>query len=176
MYAWPWNGRAWCSQSEKNSIGPSMTWLMLQSGPPWHSVGKAVRSFGSPSYPLVASKSARRNRVGVDLVPGVSRSIPNAWKISPAYPSNFVHCSGLMVRGRTFSQCVVSSGSKARVDMSSLLQGVDGSASLYGLPEADQRMVALELLPDDQHGGARGDDACLQRGEDHRRHPRPRTR
>ena len=32
--------------------------------------------------PAVASKSARRNRSGVSRVPGVSRSIPNASKIS----------------------------------------------------------------------------------------------
>ena len=46
------------------------------------SAGKLVASFGSPSYPAVASNSARRNRSGVSRVPGVSRSIPNASKIS----------------------------------------------------------------------------------------------
>ena len=59
-------------------------WAMLQSGPPRHSVGNAVSSLGSPSYPLVASKSARTKRVGVALVPGVSRSIPKAENISAA--------------------------------------------------------------------------------------------
>ena len=34
---------------EKNEMGPSMTWLRRQSEPPRHSVGKAVRSLGSPS-------------------------------------------------------------------------------------------------------------------------------
>ena len=49
MYARPKNGSTWCSHSAKNGIGPSTTWASSQLVPPWHSVGKAVSSFGSPS-------------------------------------------------------------------------------------------------------------------------------
>ncbi len=59
-----------------------MTWLILQSGPPWHSVGNAVSSLASPSYPAVESNIALRKRCGVRSVPVVSRSMPKAVKIS----------------------------------------------------------------------------------------------
>jgi hypothetical protein len=79
----PKKGRAWCSHRAKNEMGPSTTWLIRQLAPPWHSVGNAVSSLGSPSYPAVESNIARRNRPGVFRVPGVSVSMPNAVKISP---------------------------------------------------------------------------------------------
>ncbi len=49
-----------------------MIWLIRQSGPPRYSVGNAVSSLGSPSYPSVESSSAFRKRSGVRLVLGVS--------------------------------------------------------------------------------------------------------
>jgi hypothetical protein len=70
------NGRLWCSHREKNAIGPSTTWLIRQSGPPRHSVGNTVTSFSSPSYPLVASKIARRKRRGVSAVDGEPAACP----------------------------------------------------------------------------------------------------
>ena len=45
----PKNGSTWCSHSPTNGIGPSTIWASSQLAPPRHSVGNAVRSFGSPS-------------------------------------------------------------------------------------------------------------------------------
>ena len=70
-----------------------------------------MRSFSSPSYPEVASNIAFRNRFGVSRVPGVSRSIPNAPKISLTYASKRSQSAASMCRGETCSHSVVSSGS-----------------------------------------------------------------
>jgi hypothetical protein len=68
-------------------------------------VGNAVTSFSSPSYPLVASKIARRNRRGVAAVDTVPAGMPIAVKISSMYPSNRRHCSGVISRGQTAAHC-----------------------------------------------------------------------
>ena len=63
------------------------------------SVGNVVTSLGSPSYPDVASKSARRKRSGVSRVPGVPSGSPSASRISAMLPRYLAQSSGAISRG-----------------------------------------------------------------------------
>src|SRR2546421_251208 len=145
MWACPWNGSAWCSQSELNAMGPSMIWPSSASGSPPASVGKAVNSFGSPSYPTVASYSARTKRSGVAPVEPPEQEAarpPLLVEVADDSPAVRLDPFGERLQARVdFADCLVAEVEEVGVEERQVVVRLVGS----GHVGADVAAVALRM-------------------------------